>query len=38
MEDKGIQQKWGDTIHRINLKVKEPTSTGKYSFVIKPKR
>lgn len=37
MEDKGIQQKWGDTIHRINLKVKEPTSAGKYSFIIKPK-
>lgn len=37
MEDKGILQKWGDTIHRINLKVKEPKSSAKQSFVIRPK-
>lgn len=36
MEDKGILQKWGDTIHRINLKVKQPKSSGVQRFIIRP--
>lgn len=35
MEDKGILQKWGDTIHRINLKAKEPKTSAKHRFIIK---
>lgn len=37
MEDKGVRQKWGDTIHRINLKAKELKSTDKQRIVIKPR-
>ncbi|HAH26099.1 MAG TPA: heparinase [Prolixibacteraceae bacterium] len=37
MEDKGIQQKWGDTIHRINLKVKNLNKADKYRFTIAPR-
>jgi hypothetical protein len=37
MEDKGIQQKWGDTIHRINLIAKDSKVSGKHNFIIKPK-
>jgi hypothetical protein len=37
MEDKGIRQKWGDTIHRINLKAKSPKISDKYSFKITEK-
>lgn len=37
MEDKGTRQKWGDTIHRINLKAKETKSANKQRFVIKPR-
>lgn len=38
MEDKGIQEKWGDTIHRINMKAKKLKTMDKHSFIIKPKR
>lgn len=34
MEDKGIIQKWGDTIYRINFKVTAPKTTDKLSFEI----
>src|SRR5674476_1274493 len=34
MEDKGVLQRWGDTIKRINLKVKTPKKTDKFSFRI----
>jgi hypothetical protein len=32
MEDKGVLQRWGDTIQRINFKAKTPKKTDKYSF------
>lgn len=34
MEDKGVLQRWGDTIHRINFKAKTPKKSDKYSFRI----
>ncbi|MGV3589475.1 MAG: heparinase II/III domain-containing protein [Adhaeribacter sp.] len=34
MEDKGIIQKWGDTIYRINFKVTQPKTQDKLSFEI----
>lgn len=34
MEDKGIIQKWGDTIYRINFKVIQPKTQDKLSFEI----
>jgi len=34
MEDKGVLQRWGDTIKRINFKVKTPKKTDKFSFRI----
>jgi hypothetical protein len=34
MEDKGIIQKWGDTIYRINFHVTAPKTTDKLSFEI----
>ena len=34
MEDKGILDKWGDTIHRINFTIKEPKATDKLSFIV----
>jgi hypothetical protein len=34
MEDKGILQKWGDTIYRINFQVTAPKTTDKLSFEI----
>jgi len=34
MEDKGIVQKWGDTIYRINFKVTQPQNNDKLSFEI----
>lgn len=37
MEDKGIRQKWGDTIHRINLKAKEAKNIDKQRIIIKPR-
>jgi hypothetical protein len=36
MEDKGILQKWGDNIYRINFTVMDPKPTDTYSFVIAP--
>ena len=37
MEDKGIIQKWGDTIYRINFKVIQPKTQDKLSFEIAAK-
>lgn len=37
MEDKGIIDKWGDNIYRINFTVKNPKATDKINFVITPK-
>jgi len=34
MEDKGVLQRWGDTIQRINFKAKTPKKRDKYSFRI----
>jgi hypothetical protein len=34
MEDKGVLQRWGDTIQRINFKAKTPKKSDKYSFRI----
>jgi len=32
MEDKGVLQRWGDTIQRINFNAKTPKKSDKYSF------
>lgn len=32
MEDKGVQQKWGDNIYRINLKALKPEVNTQYNF------
>jgi len=37
MEDKGIKDKWGDNIYRINFKVIAPKTTDKINFIISPK-
>lgn len=37
MEDKGILDKWGDTIYRINFTALAPKTKDKISFVISPK-
>ncbi|MCX6237394.1 MAG: heparinase II/III family protein [Bacteroidia bacterium] len=37
MEDKGVLQRWGDTIQRINFKVKTPKKADNYSFRIAPR-
>jgi hypothetical protein len=37
MEDKGIQEKWGDTIHRINLKSKNKKKSDRFIFTIAPR-
>ena len=37
MEDKGIIEKWGDTIYRINFNVIAPKTSDKISFAIAPK-
>src|SRR5829696_1519419 len=37
MEDKGIIEKWGDTIYRINFNVIVPKTSDKISFAIAPK-
>ena len=34
MEDKGIEEKWGDTIYRINFKVNTPKTNDKFNFLI----
>lgn len=36
MEDKGILDKWGDNIYRINFEVKNPKASDKINFVITP--
>ncbi len=36
VEDKGVQRNWGDTIRRINLKIKSPKTTNKFSFTLSP--
>jgi hypothetical protein len=38
MEDKGILQKWGDNIYRINFKVNAPKTNEKISFTVVPKQ
>jgi len=37
MEDKGILEKWGDTIYRINFSALSPQTTEKINFVIAAK-
>jgi hypothetical protein len=37
MEDKGILEKWGDNIYRINFTVIAPKAKDKFNFVIAPK-
>jgi hypothetical protein len=37
MEDKGIVDKWGDTIYRINFTVNSPKANDKISFVVAAK-
>ena len=37
MEDKGIIEKWGDNIYRINFSVSAPKVNDKINFVIAPK-
>jgi hypothetical protein len=37
MEDKGILDKWGDNIYRINFTVTKPRLNDSYQFVIAPK-
>lgn len=37
MEDKGILEKWGDNIYRINFTIKAPKTNDAYSFVISPR-
>jgi len=34
MEDKGIVEKWGDNIYRINFNVISPKTTEKTSFTV----
>ena len=34
MEDKGIMDKWGDNIYRINFEVTSPKTSDKINFVI----
>lgn len=34
MEDKGVEEKWGDNIYRINFKVKSPKVSDRINFVI----
>ncbi len=37
MEDKGVKEKWGDNIYRINFEVINPQDKGKIKFVIEKK-
>ena len=37
MEDKGVLERWGDTINRINFKVRTPKKTDKYRFILSPR-
>ena len=36
-EDKGILEKWGDNIYRINFEVTAPKTSDNIEFVIAPK-
>ncbi|SHL43987.1 Heparinase II/III-like protein [Chitinophaga jiangningensis] len=38
MEDKGIIQKWGDSIYRINLEVVKPAAKEKFVYTITPSK
>ena len=35
-EDTGVERKWGDTLHRINFKVKAPKNKDSFAFQVKP--
>jgi hypothetical protein len=37
MEDKGVEEKWGDNIYRINFAVTTPKPNDVLQFVIMPK-
>ncbi|MDR3246156.1 MAG: hypothetical protein LBT50_06955, partial [Prevotellaceae bacterium] len=37
LSDQGVLSSWGDVIHRINFKVKNPKLKDTYSFIIKKK-
>ncbi len=37
MEDKGILQKWGDSVYTISFRVKQPKTKDRFSFEILPK-
>ncbi|HEX5026445.1 MAG TPA: heparinase, partial [Agriterribacter sp.] len=37
MEDKGVLQKWGDNIYRINFRMSQPKAKDKINFLIAPK-
>jgi len=37
MEDKGVKEKWGDNIYRINFELTNPQDKGKMKFVIEKK-
>lgn len=34
IKDKGVEEKWGDTIYRINFKAIAPKTSDKMNFVI----
>ena len=37
MEDKGVLDRWGDNIYRINFVVNKPFTTGQIKWVVEPK-
>jgi hypothetical protein len=37
MEDKGVQEKWGDNIYRISFAATTPKTTDAIQFIIAPK-
>jgi hypothetical protein len=37
MEDRGVEEKWGDTIYRINFVVTQPKVNDRYELVIAPR-
>lgn len=38
MEDKGIKEKWGDSVYRINLRTLVPVAKGKIALVLEEKK
>lgn len=34
VDDRSVSAKWGDTLYRINFKVRKPTRSGQFSFLI----